>query len=404
MIAETSDESEHADEHEALATEAVDRLLAERPPATTPRREFLGAQFDAGLAWVHFPVGHGGLDLPRRLAPVVANRLARAGAPDGLMRNGIGYGMAAPTIVTQGAADQKRRYLRRLFTCEDIWCQLFSEPGAGSDVAGLATRAVMDGAEWIVNGQKVWTTLAHVAKYGLLLARTDPEAGKHRGLTYFVVDMRAPGVEVRPLRQMTGDAEFNEVYFTDVRVPDAERLSGVGDGWRVALVTLMNERTTIGGTAGARGSGPIALALDLWRHRPEQDPVSRDHLAQLWIDAEVQRLTALRAAHNAQQGTPGPEGSIGKLAGAELNQRILDFCVTLAGPAGQLYGSYEMRTPSEMMSHTDDPRWWYLRSHANTIEGGTSEVMRNIIGERVLGLPGDVRVDKDKPWSQIPRS
>ena len=403
MIARTSEDSGQTGEPDALVSAAVDRLLAEHPPATTPAPEFLAAQFDAGLAWVHFPAGRGGLGLPRRLAPVVTERLAQAGAPDGLMRNGIGYGMAAPTILAHGSPDQQRRYLRRLFVCEDIWCQLFSEPGAGSDVAGVATRAVRDGNSWIVNGQKVWTTLGHVAHRGLLLARTDPAASKHRGLTYFVVDMRSPGVEVRPLRQLTGDAEFNEIHLTDVRVPDTERLSEVGDGWRVALATLMNERTMIGGAVGARAAGPIALALDLWGRRPEHDPVSRDHLTRLWIDAEVHRLTALRAAGNARQGTPGPEGSIGKLAGAELNQRILDFCLTLAGPAGQLYGSYEMRTPDEMMSHTDDPRWWYLRSQANTIEGGTSEVMRTIIGERVLGLPGDVRVDKDKPWAELPR-
>ena len=178
--------------------------------------------------------------------------------------NAIGYGMAAPTILAHGSEDQKQRYLRPLFTCEDIWCQLFSEPGAGSDVASLATRAVRDGDEWIVNGQKVWTTLAHTSRYGMLLARTDPEAEKHKGLTYFVVDMHAPGVEVRPLRQMTGDAEFNEVYFTDVRIPDSERLSDVGQGWGGAITTLMNERVSIGGSVAPRGSGYIGLAVQLW--------------------------------------------------------------------------------------------------------------------------------------------
>ena len=194
----------------------------------------LGAQFDLGLAWVHFPEGHGGLGASPKLQKTINERLAAAGAPQAYYRNPIGHGMSAPTIVVHGSEEQKKRYLRPLFTGEEIWCQLFSEPGAGSDVAGLSSRAVKDGDEWVVNGQKVWTTLAHVSSFGTLVVRTDPEQPKHKGLTHFVVDMKAPGVEVRPLRQMTGDAEFNEVYFTDVRIPDSERLDAVGEGWRVA--------------------------------------------------------------------------------------------------------------------------------------------------------------------------
>jgi alkylation response protein AidB-like acyl-CoA dehydrogenase len=214
-----------------LVSDQIDRLLADHDPAGTQDQDFLGFQFDAGLAWVHFPVGLGGLGVSRKLQPAVNDRLRQAGAPNWLARNAIGYGMAAPTILAHGSEDQKQRYLRPLFTCEHVWCQLFSEPGAGSDVAGLATKAVRDGDEWVANGQKVWTTLAHTSRYGMLLARTNPDAEKHKGLTYFVVDMHAPGVEVRPLRQMTGDAEFNEVYFTDARIPDTERLSDVGEGW-----------------------------------------------------------------------------------------------------------------------------------------------------------------------------
>ncbi len=192
------------------------------------------------------------------------------------MRNPIGYGMVAPTIVAIGSEAQRQRYLRPLFTCEDIWCQLFSEPGAGSDVASLATRAVRDGDEWVLNGQKVWTSFAHNARFGMVLARTDPEAEKHKGITYFVVDMHAPGVEVRPLRQMTGDAEFNEVFFTDVRIPDGERLGAAGDGWRGAIVTLMNERVSIGSAVVPRGGGPDRHRLDLWQ-RPAREPArSRD--------------------------------------------------------------------------------------------------------------------------------
>jgi alkylation response protein AidB-like acyl-CoA dehydrogenase len=389
---------------EQLVIERVERLLAEHDPRTAPEREFLGAQYDAGLAWLHFPDGFGGMGVSRQLAPLVAERLRAAGAPNGGARNAIGYGMAAPTILAHGSEDQKQRYLRPLFTCEHVWCQLFSEPGAGSDVASLATRAVRDGDEWVVNGQKVWTTLAHTSRYGMLLARSDAEAEKHKGLTYFVVDMHAPGVEVRPLRQMTGDAEFNEVYFTDARIPDSERLSEVGQGWGGAITTLMNERVSIGGTVGARGSGPIAMALALWENQPVHTGVQRDRLTALWVEAEALRLTNMRAAANARGGTPGPEGSTSKLAGAELNQRIYEFCVELLGPEGMLYDSYEMRRPDGAGGLGGGPSRLFLRSRANSIEGGTSEIMRNILGERVLGLPGDVRADKGRPWSEIPRN
>jgi alkylation response protein AidB-like acyl-CoA dehydrogenase len=397
--------TEVAPPDEILIDERIDRLLESHPPASTPDREFLGAQFDAGLAWVHFPDGYGGLGLSRKLQSFVGDRLRKAGAPNLGARNAIGYGMAAPTILTMGSENQKKRYLRRLFTCEDIWCQLFSEPGAGSDVASLAARAVRDGEEWILNGQKVWTTLAHTAAYGMVLARTDPDAEKHNGLTYFVVDMHAPGVEVRPLRQMTGDAEFNEVYFTDVRIPDSERLSPVGEGWRGAIVTLMNERVSIGGGVPTRGGGSIAAALKIWERLPAErrGPVQRDKLARLWIDSEVLRLNNMRAVAKSALGTPGPEGSIGKLAGAEFNQRVYEFCEDLLGAEGMLYGSYEMRRPESAMEARSTTQM-FLRSRANSIEGGTSEVMRNILGERVLGLPGDDRVDKGVPWSQVPRN
>jgi alkylation response protein AidB-like acyl-CoA dehydrogenase len=391
---------------EQVVEQKLDALLDAFPPASTLEREFLGAQFDAGLAFVHFPEGYGGLGLSRQLQGMIHSRLRKAGAPNIWAKNAIGYGMAAPTIVTVGSEAQKKRYLRPLFTGEEIWCQLFSEPGAGSDVASLATRAVRDGEEWVLSGQKVWTTLAHTSRFGMVLARTDPEAEKHKGITYFVVDMHAPGVEVRPLRQMTGDAEFNEVYFTDVRVPDTERLSDVGEGWRGALVTLMNERVAIGGGVAPRGSGPIATAIRIWSELPPEarSPVKRDRLMSLWVEAEALRLTNIRAAANSALGTPGPEGSTAKLAFAESNKRIYDFCVDLLGPAGMLYDTYEMRRPTGAGGLDGGPTRMFLRSRANSIEGGTSEVMRNILGERVLGLPGDVRVDKGVPWSQVPRN
>jgi alkylation response protein AidB-like acyl-CoA dehydrogenase len=387
---------------EQLVNERLDALLAEHDPKGDARA-FLGAQFDAGLAWVHFPEGYGGLGVSPKLQRVVNERIAAVGGPNSYWRNPIGSGMGAPTVVTHGSEEQKQRYLKPLFTGEEVWCQLFSEPGAGSDVASLATRAVRDGDEWVVNGQKVWTTLAHLSRWGMLVARTDPEQPKHRGMTYFVVDMHAPGVEVRPLRQITGEAEFNEVYFTDVRIPDSERLGDVGQGWAVSLTTLMNERVSIGGAIQPKGSGPIGEAVKIWKAKGHADPALKDELMQLWAEAEVNRLTNIRASQMRAVGTPGPEGSTAKLAFAELNKRVYEFCLTLMGPEGMLYGSYEMIRPETAMG-ADSLQKAFLRARANSIEGGTSEVMRNILGERVLGLPGDVRVDKELAWSTVPRS
>jgi alkylation response protein AidB-like acyl-CoA dehydrogenase len=394
-----------ATSEEQLVTDRIDALLAEHPPKGTDTVAFLGAQFDRGLAWVHFPVGHGGLGISPRHQKTINERLFAAGAPNPYFRNPIGYGMCGPTVVEWGSDAQKQRYLRPLFTGEEVWCQLFSEPGSGSDFAGLSGRVVHDGDEWIANGQKVWTTLAHISKWGLLVFRSDPEAVKHAGLTAFVVDMHAPGVEVRPLRQMTGEAEFNEVYFTDVRIPAAEMLGKPGDGWRVSLTTLMNERVSIGGAIAPKGSGPIAQAVRLWQDLPAEarDPALRDRLMKLWSDAEVLRLTNIRAANNRKVGVPGPEGSIGKMASADLNKAVYELCVDLMGAQGMLYGSYAMVRPEHAMG-SDTVQKAFLRSRANSIEGGTTEVMKNILGERVLGLPGDVRVDREVPWSQVPRN
>ena len=390
---------------EQRVADLAEELVTEHPPQRSTPAEFLGAQFDLGLAWVHFPEGQGGLGLSPRHQRIVGEKVSAAGGPNSYNRNPIGYGMCGPTLIEWGSDEQKKHYLRRLFACEDIWCQLFSEPGAGSDFAGLAARGVRDGDEWVVNGQKVWTTLAHMSNFGLLVVRTDPGAVKHAGLTAFVVDMHAPGVEVRPLRQMTGEAEFNEVYFTDVRIPDSEMLGKPGDGWRVSLTTLMNERVSIGGTVAPKGSGPIAFAMDIWDHLPEhrKDAVWRDALTRRWIDAEVARLTNIRAAQNRKVGVPGPEGSTAKLVSAELNKDIYELCVDLLGAEGQLYGSYEMIRP-EIAAGADTIQKAFLRSRANSIEGGTSEVMRNILGERVLGLPGDVRVDRSVAWKDVPRN
>ena len=393
-----------ADTAEQRVNELIDQLIAEHKPKETPAVEFLGAQFDLGLAWVHFPEGDGGIGASPKLQKVVNERLAAVGAPTPYGRNPIGYGMGAPTVVTHGTEAQRKRYLRPLFTGEEVWCQMFSEPGAGSDVAGLSTRAIRDGDEWIVNGQKVWTTLAHLARWGMLIARTDPEAVKHKGMTYFVVDMQAPGVEVKPLYQITGEAEFNEVFFTDVRIPDSERLGDVGEGWGVSLTTLMNERVSIGGQIAPRGGGFIGEAVKIWKKKGINDPAKRDELMKLWVRAEVLRLTNIRAQQLRTVGVPGPEGSIGKAAAADFNKDVSEFCVDLLGAEGMLKpDGYPMARPQHTMLWSN-PQQAFLRMRANSIEGGTTEIMKNILGERVLGLPGDVRVDKQLPWSKVPRS
>ena len=250
-----------------LLRERVRAFLAEHDPQEMPKQDFLNARFDAGLAWVHYPEGLGGLGVSRTLQSIVDAEFAAAGSPSNdPERNGIGLGMAAPTILAYGSDEQQKRWLRKLWTAEEIWCQLFSEPGAGSDLAALATRAVREkgdgeaGGGWVVSGQKVWTSQAHQARRGLLVTRTDPDVPKHQGLTYFAVDMTAPGVEVRPLRQLTGEAEFNEVFLTDVRIPDEDRIGQVGEGWKVANATLMSERVSIGASRAApRESGMICL-------------------------------------------------------------------------------------------------------------------------------------------------
>jgi alkylation response protein AidB-like acyl-CoA dehydrogenase len=396
--------------NEAALDELLDGLLGDCPPTSTPPVEFLGAQFDRGLAWAHFPIGEGGLGATPAAHQRVLTRLAQAHAPTATMRNVIGYGMVAPTLVAHGTTEQKQRFLRRLFTGEEIWCQLFSEPGAGSDFAALATRAERDGDEWVVSGQKVWTTLAHESAYGLLIARTNPEVTKHKGLTAFLVDMHAPGVEVRPLYQATGEAEFNECFFHEVRIPDGLRLGGVGEGWPVSITTLMNERVSIGGTVPPRGSGLIGEAVKIWQRkwaiqRDAHAMAVRSELLQSWVRNEVARLTNWRASDLRKAGTPGPEGSVAKLAFAEENQRTSELCVDLLGAEGMLYATdYPRVRPKESAMTGGDMRKAFIRMRANSIEGGTSEVMRNIIGERVLGLPGEPRVDKDVAWKDVPRS
>ncbi|WP_019891156.1 acyl-CoA dehydrogenase family protein [Streptomyces purpureus] len=390
------------------AAELRDRtraLLRAHPPATTDRTDFLRARFDAGLAWVHYPPGLGGLGAPRSLQGVVDGELAAAAAPDNDPRRiGIGLGMAAPTLLAHGSDEVKQRFLRPLWVGEEVWCQLFSEPGAGSDLAALSTRAVRDGADWVVNGQKVWTSSAHVARWAILIARTDPDVPKHQGLTYFICDMSHPGVEVRPLRQITGEAEFNEVFLTDVRIPDAHRLGGTGDGWRVAQTTLMNERVSIGGARLPREGGMIGPVATAWRERPElRTHDLHQRLLALWVEAEVARLTGERLRQQLVAGEPGPEGSGMKLQFARLNQEISGLEVELLGEEGLLYDDWTLCRP-ELVDFTGrEAGYRYLRSKGNSIEGGTSEVLLNIVAERVLRLPAEPRTDKDVAWKDLTR-
>ncbi|WP_436497708.1 acyl-CoA dehydrogenase family protein [Actinokineospora sp. HUAS TT18] len=384
--------------------ERVAAFLAENDPATTDRLDFLRARFDAGLAWVHYPEGLGGLGVSRSDQQTVEALLAEAGAPDNDPRRiGIGLGMAAPTILAFGSDELKRRLLRPLWTGEEVWCQLFSEPGAGSDLAALGTRARRDGEDWLVTGQKVWTSSAHTARWAILVTRTDPDVPKHSGMTYFVCDMTDPGVEVRPLRQITGEAEFNEVFLTDVRIPDAHRLGEVGDGWRVAQTTLMNERVAIGGRPIPREGGMIGVVADTWRANPDRrTPEAHDRLLRLWVESEALRLAGIRLRQQLTSGSPGPEGSAMKLAFARLAQELSGLELEITGD-GLRYDDWTLRRPDKVDFIGREAGYRYLRAKGNSIEGGTSEILRNIIAERVLGLPSEPRVDKDVAWKDLPK-
>jgi alkylation response protein AidB-like acyl-CoA dehydrogenase len=355
---------------------------------------------EAGWATPTWPAEYGFLGLSGGQAKVVNDELARWKVPRSF--NIIGIGMGGPTIMHWGTEEQKQRLLKPMAKHEEIWCQLFSEPGSGSDVASLATRAVRDGDEWIVNGQKVWTTLAHLARWGLLVARTNPDQPKHKGLSYFIVDMKAPGVEVRPLKQITGDAEFNEVFFTDVRIPDSMRLGPEGEGWGVATTTLMNERAALSGAGSVSednvGGGAVdAIVAAAQANGTSRDPVVRQRLAQATIEGRVIKMTNLRATAARKAGhQPGPEGSITKLFQAEYNKRLQNLAVDILGAGGMAWSPDDLQTAVTVRG--------FLRSRANTIEGGTSEIMRNILGERVLGLPKEPSVDRDIPWKDVKRS
>src|SRR3954470_15563912 len=348
---------------------------------------------EAGLVGIPWPREHGGQGGTLVQQAIVGQELGRARIPT--LINHIGLGMCGPTVIAHGSEEQKQRYLAPLLRADDVWCQLFSEPASGSDLAALRTTAVRDGEDWVVNGQKVWTTLAHVADHGIVLTRTDPERPKHAGLTMFVVDMHAPGVTVRPLRQMAGGSGFNEVFFDDVRIPDSERLGEPGEGWRVALTTLMNERVAIGG-AGSDLGVPVEVLAAHARHRlpdlPEQkQPVARQAVGRAVVELLATRYTGYRRfTVLSQGGLPGPEASAGQLAG------------TAAGPPAADAGVRLLGDDAVYAATADGDETWqrtqaYLPGLA--IAGGTDQVLRNILGERVLGLPPEPRADKTGPFS-----
>jgi alkylation response protein AidB-like acyl-CoA dehydrogenase len=349
-------------------------------------RDWQRRLYEGGFLGMSWPKEFGGQGASQIEMAIFNQEVARVRAPAPL--NVLGLTMAAPTIITYGTDEQKKRYLPKILSCEEIWCQGFSEPNSGSDLAAARTRAELQGDEFVVNGQKVWTTLGHVADWCMLVVRTDPDAPKHRGLSYLLVDMKSPGITVRPLRQMTGESEFNEMFFEDVHVPRQNLLGGLNEGWRVATTTLMNERGTTALASVMRYRIVFDEILDLVRATARagapatSDPAIRQRLAQFYVELEMLRFTSYRAfSQILRGGNPGPEGSISKLAWSELNQRMQEFVMELEGPASQLVKGSPYAVQSGRWQHH------FLRSRANTIEGGTSEIQRNIIAERVLGLP-----------------
>jgi alkylation response protein AidB-like acyl-CoA dehydrogenase len=354
-------------------------------------------KFDAGWACLTWPREYGGQDLGRMEQVIWNQEESRFETPPNIYA--IGHGMLGPTIMAHGTPEQKARYVREMARGQVVWCQLFSEPDAGSDLAGLRTSAVRKGDGWVLNGQKIWSTGAHYCDFGMIVTRSDPDAAKHAGLTYFVIDMHAPGIEVRPIRQINGNSGFNEVFLNDVRVPDENRLGAVGDGWRVALTTLMNERVAIG--AGT-GSGRVRDLFRLAREaqlggRPAiENHAVRQKLADFYIRAKGLQYTGYRTLSAISRGaTPGPEGSIGKAVGAPLGHEMASFAMELQGAMGAI--SDPGLAPQEGLWQDA-----YLGAPGLRIAGGTDEILRNIIAERVLGLPPEIRVDKDRPFREIP--
>jgi alkylation response protein AidB-like acyl-CoA dehydrogenase len=357
-----------------------------RPEAYEFLRRWQRALYDAGFIGLTWPKEAGGQGLTFMEELILHEEMALAKAPPIL--NILGVGMAGPTIVAYGTPAQQRRYPAKILSCEEIWCQGYSEPNSGSDLAALQTRAVKDGEYYVINGQKVWTSLAHIADWMMLLARTDPDAPKHKGITYFLLDMKSPGVTVKPLKQITGDPEFNEVFFDNVRVHESQVLGEVNGGWGVGLTTLMYERLALGFGLQVRLRITLESLIDLARKAEKsgrvvtKDPVMRQKLAQLWIDTESLKYTGARAITKLLKGEmPGPEASAGKMVWVETHQKLQELAMEIEGPYSQLMKGSEWALDGGSWQYT------FLRSRANSIEGGTTEIQKNIIGERVLGLP-----------------
>jgi alkylation response protein AidB-like acyl-CoA dehydrogenase len=352
---------------------------------------------EAGWACLRWPKEYGGRGASSIEASIFRQEEAKFRTPEDVF--GITHGMCGPTVMTHGTAEQQRKWIPGMLNGDNVWCQLFSEPAAGSDLAGLRTSAVRDGDDWIINGQKIWTTGAQFSDWGILVVRSDPNSPKHKGLTYFVVDMHSPGIEVRPINQINGGQGFNEVFFTDVRIPDAYRLDEIGNGWRVALTTLMNERASIGAGGGASATGElIALAkrIEIDDHRAIDESAVKEKIAGFLVRARGLKYTGLRSMTALSQGrTPGPEASLGKLVGAVLGQQMAAYAMELEGMSGAL---------NDPNASIDGGSWQqrYLGLPGLRIAGGTDEVLRNIIAERVLGLPGEIRVDKSVAFKDIP--
>jgi alkylation response protein AidB-like acyl-CoA dehydrogenase len=353
---------------EAAFRERVRSWLADNLPAE-PGPEWSRTMFDAGFAGLTWPQEYGGRGEPYSHQAIALEEFAKAGAPNHM--NVIALGMAGPTIMVHGTEQQKQRYLPKMLSAEEIWCQGFSEPGAGSDLSAVRTRVEPRDDGFVVNGQKVWSSVAHLADFCILVGRSDPGSERHAGLTYVIVDMHAPGVEVRPLQQITGEAEFNEIFFTDVHVPGKNLLGEIGGGWQVAMTTLLHERGTLGFALTGVLDSQVHRLIALAKERAADDPIIRDRVAQEWIELQALKLTNYRSLTTLMQtGIPGPEGSGSKLHWSEQNQRLTKLAL-------------------EILGGEDDGYWGYqqLRSRGNTIEAGTSEILRNIIAERVLGLP-----------------
>ena len=384
---------------EQLTPDESDDAMSERgdPEIIKRSQAWQAKKADAGWSCMTWPVEYGGRAATSIQSVIWNQEEARYRTPPNVF--GIGQGMLGPTIMTHGTGEQKTRYLRPMLRGDEIWCQLFSEPAAGSDLAGLRTSAVRDGDDWLMNGQKIWCTGAQYSKWGMIVTRTDPSAVKHAGITYFIVDMHSPGIEIRPIRQINGASGFNEVFFTDVRVPDRNRVGAVNDGWRGAITTLMNERASIGGGGGGSGFRDLMrLARDTdFGGRPAlEDPSVRQKLADFYIRSKGLQYTGYRSLTALSRGqTPGPESSIGKLVGAPMRQQMASFACDLQGSAGSVL---------DPETSFEDAVWQeaWLGAPGIRIAGGTDEIMRNIIAERVLRLPSEMRADKGLPFSEIP--